>query len=64
LLINAYILEAVDFDFDQAKYDEAKDNLAVYPKFHVEPIRVKDDLRLTGSIDYVTARRREPGTGK
>ncbi|CAG8582414.1 6675_t:CDS:2, partial [Paraglomus occultum] len=33
--------------------------LAVYPEYYVKPVRISDDLQLTGSIDYITANRKE-----
>ena len=61
-LIDAYILEAVEFDLDKKEektYDETTDRLAVYTEYYVKPVRISDDLQLTGSIDYITANRKE-----
>ncbi|CAG8534896.1 4697_t:CDS:2, partial [Paraglomus occultum] len=61
-LIDAYILEAVEFDPDKKEektYDETTDRLAVYPEYYVKPVRISDDLQLTGPIDYITANRKE-----
>lgn len=62
-LIDSYLLEAIDFDFNENNYDPLKDKLAVYPEYYIKPVHINKKLKLTGSIDYISACRREPGFG-
>lgn len=62
-LIDSYLLEAIDFTFDENNYNPLKDKLAIYPEYYIKPVHVNKKIKLTGSIDYISACRREPGFG-
>ncbi|CAB4382982.1 unnamed protein product [Rhizophagus irregularis] len=59
-IVDTYLLEAVDHNYDPKTFDAKKDKLSIYPEYYIKPQNVERDLTLRGSIDYLSALRIEP----
>ncbi|CAG8540006.1 15409_t:CDS:2 [Funneliformis caledonium] len=60
MIVDTYLLEAVDYKYNSKTYDTKKDKLAIYPEYYVKPQNVERDLTLKDSVDYISAERAEP----
>ena len=63
MIIDTYLLEAVDHNYDPKTYN-IEDKLAIYPEYYIRSQNVERDLTLKGSVDYISAERAEPNNCK
>ncbi|RIA97642.1 hypothetical protein C1645_813884 [Glomus cerebriforme] len=58
-MVDTYLLEAVDYDYNKQTYDIEKDKLSIYPEYYIKPMNINSNLILKGSINYLSAKRFE-----
>ncbi|RIA98627.1 hypothetical protein C1645_812500 [Glomus cerebriforme] len=59
-IVDTYLLEAVDYNYDPKTYDTKEDKLAIYSEYYIKSQNVEKDLILKGSVNYISAKRAEP----